>query len=311
MSTADRFAAAKRFVDVERVAMAYHEVGPTDPAASAPTGGAPSALVFLHGNPTSSYLWRGVLAHVSDRHRCVAPDLVGMGDSAKLADPGPDRYSFAEHRHYLDGLLAALDLGERVVLVLHDWGSALGFDWARRHAERVAGIAYMEGFVRPLVIDEWPAAGRQRWLSMRGRDGEHLVLDENAMIEIMLARALLEPPAPGTLAEYRRPFPRRADRWPLLRWPREVPMDGAPADVVAAVDAYSRWLRSRPGLPKLFVNAEPGALLVGAQRELARTFPDQTEVTVRAGHFVPEDAPDAVGRALRDWLEGLVGPAPA
>ena len=283
-------ALTKKTVDVLGRRMAYHERGEGEP------------VLLLHGNPTSSYLWRNVVPHLVDRHRCVVPDLIGHGDSDKLDDPGPSSYSFVEHRRYLDGLLDSLDLGEQITLVLHDWGSALGFDWANRHRSRVAGIAYMEALVRPLSWDEWPESARSIFQAMRSDAGEQIVLEKNLFVEAILPSSILRTLDDNEMAEYRRPFAEPGEcRRPTLSWPRQIPVAGAPADVVGIVGAYAEWL-STSDVPKLFVNADPGSILVGAQRAFCRTWPNQTEVTVPGLHFIQEDSPDLIGVALADWL---------
>jgi haloalkane dehalogenase len=284
-------ALTKRFATVEGRRMAYHETG----------DGAP--VLFLHGNPTSSYLWRNVIPHLSDRYRCLAPDLIGMGDSAKLDDPGPATYRFVEHRRHLDGLLEQLDLGDGVTLVLHDWGSALGFDWANRHRSRVAAIAYMEAIVRPLAWSEWLPESTRVFQGFRSEAGREMVLERNIFVERVLPGSVLRSLSEEELAEYRRPFPTPTDRWPTLTWPREIPLDGDPPDVTRIVADYAAWLPDAP-FPKLFINAEPGAILIGAQREFCRTWTNQQEVTVPGGHFMQEDSPEAIGQALAAWLPG-------
>jgi haloalkane dehalogenase len=281
--------------------MAYHESG-GDPAAA----DAGRTIVFLHGNPTSSYLWRNVVPHARGRARCIAPDLIGMGDSDKLDDPGPGSYRFVEHRDYLDGLLDQLDIGDDVVLVVHDWGSALGFDWASRHPGRVAGIAYMEAIVRPLTWDEWPEVARPVFQALRSDAGEEMVLERNLFVEAILPAAILRRLDDVELDEYRRPFAEPGEgRRPTLTWPREIPLEEQPADVVRIVRDYGVWL-AQSNVPKLFVNAEPGSILVGAQREFCRTWPNQREVTVAGSHFVQEDSGDEIGQALCGWLDAAV-----
>jgi len=270
-------------------------------------------VVFLHGNPTSSYLWRNVIPHVAGLGRCIAPDLIGMGDSDKLErtsddrrEPGgPDRYRFVEHREYLDEFLERVDATRDVTLVTHDWGSALGFDWANRHRGAVRGIAYMEAIVRPLAWDEFPAAARPVFEALRSPEGEGMVLERNLFVERVLPGSILRELGEAEMEAYRRPFREPGEgRRPTLAWPREIPIDGKPADVALIVESYARWL-ARSEVPKLFVNAQPGALLVGAQREFCRAWPEQVEVTVRGSHFVQEDSPDEIGRALADWLDTL------
>jgi len=271
--------------------------------------GAGAPVVFLHGNPTSSYLWRNVMPHLGERScpqtdpvaRCLAPDLIGMGRSGK-APAGS--YRFADHARYLDAWFDALALHD-VTLVMHDWGSALGFHWARRHPERVRGLAYMEAIVRPLAWEEWPENARKIFQAMRSPAGEEIVLQKNAFVERILPGSILRRLADDEMAEYRRPWLEPGEgRRPMLTWPREIPLGGEPADVVAIVDDYARWLSSSP-VPKLFVNAEPGSILVGAQREFCRAWPNQREVTVKGLHFVQEDAPDEIGRAVADFVRSL------
>jgi haloalkane dehalogenase len=267
--------------------------------------GAGDAIVFLHGNPTSSYLWRNVLPHVLPHGRCISPDLVGMGESDKLPDSGPGKYRFADHYRYLSALLDALDLGPRVTLVLHDWGSALGFHWARANAARIAGIAYMEAIVRPVTWEEWPAPSRGIFQGMRSEKGEELVLEKNVFIERILPGSIIRKLSADEMEAYRRPFITPGeDRRPTLSWPRELPIDGEPADVVAIVRQYADWMAANR-LPKLFINAEPGAILVGAPREFCRSWPNQTEVTVPGIHFIQEDSPHEIGAALSAWISGI------
>lgn len=286
---------AKKSTSVLGTSMSYVDVGEGDP------------IVLLHGNPTSSYLWRDVIPHLVGLGRCIAPDLVGMGDSAKLPDDGPMTYSFDTHRRHLDALLEQLGVTSDVTLVVHDWGSGLGFDWARRHSGAVAGIAYMEAIVRPLTWEEFPEAGREIFQAFRSAAGEDLILDKNLFVEGVLPASVMRPL--GTdLDVYRAPYAEPGEsRRPTLDWPRQLPMDGEPADVVADVQAYADWLAGSP-VPKLFVNAEPGSILVGAQRELCRSWPNQREVTVPGLHFLQEDSGDAIGAAIADWLRDVRSP---
>jgi haloalkane dehalogenase len=275
--------------------MAYVEVGKGDP------------VVFLHGNPTSSYLWRNVLPHLQSLGRCIAPDLIGMGDSDKLPNSGPGSYRFVEHRRYLDALLEALDVRERVALVIHDWGSALGFDWANRHRKAVKGIAFMEAIVRPQGWDHWDIMNMRPFLqALRSDAGEKMVLEENFFIEKIVPGAVLRPLTAEEMAEYRRPFAKPGEgRRPTLTWPREIPIEGEPADVNAIVEDYANWLASTD-VPKLFIWARPGALLGGGENlETVRKWPAQTEVTVQGIHFVQEDSPDEIGKAIAGWMGTL------
>jgi haloalkane dehalogenase len=274
-------------------AMAYVEIGTGDP------------IVFLHGNPTSSYLWRNVLPYLQELGRCLAPDLIGMGDSEKLKESGPDSYRFVEHRRYLDALLDTLGVNERVVLVLHDWGSALGFDWANRHRHAVKGIAYMEAIVQPSTWEGWSPQTRAFHQQLRGPSGEHMILEENLFVESVLPRRVLRQLTEAEMDEYRRPYREPGEgRRPTLTWSRQLPIGGDPANVVEIVSSYAGWLAASP-VPKLFINAEPGGILIGKQREFCRSWPNQTEVTVRGSHFIQEDSPDEIGRALADWLRRL------
>ena len=283
----------KSFVEVKGKRMAYAEMG----------AGAP--VVFLHGNPTSSYLWRNIMPHVAGQARCIAPDLIGMGDSDKLDDPGPGSYRFVEHRDYLDGFLEAVGVGDDVVLVVHDWGSALGFDWANRHRERVRGLCYMEAIVRPVTWEDWPEAAKAVFQGFRSPAGEAMVLEKNVFVERVLPGSILRTLSEEEMAVYRRPFAAPGeDRRPTLTWPREIPISGEPADVVEIAGAYAEWLAASP-VPKLFIDAEPGAILTGPQREFCLGWPNQTVARVRGSHFIQEDSPDEIGRALSDWLGGL------
>jgi haloalkane dehalogenase len=259
-------------------------------------------IVFLHGNPTSSYLWRNVISHVAARGRCLAPDLVGMGESGKA--PGGS-YRFVDHARYLDAWFDALRLDRRVILVAHDWGSALGFHWARRHPERVRGIAYMEALVRPMTWQEWPEPARRIFQAMRSPAGEEMVLVKNVFVERLLPASVMRGLGPEELTRYRAPYREPGEsRRPTLTWPRQIPLDGEPAEVVGIAQAYADWLTTSP-VPKLFVNGDPGFLLTGALRDFCRTFPHQQEVTVRGTHFIQEDAPDEIGRALADFVARL------
>jgi len=277
--------------------MAYVDVGAGDP------------IVLLHGNPTSSYLWRNVLPHLQQRGRCIVPDLVGMGDSAKLPASGRGSYRFVDHRRHLDALLEALGVDEQVTLVIHDWGSALGFDWANRHREAVKGIAYMEAIVQPQGWDHWDAIGsamRSVLQALRSEAGETMVLRDNFFVEQVLPKAVLRTLSAEEMAEYRRPFAEAGEgRRPTLTWVRQIPIEGEPADVASIVGAYADWLATSR-VPKLFVKAEPGALLAGgANLDFARRLPAQKEVTVRGIHYCQEDSPNEIGRAVAAWIATL------
>ncbi|MGV0717920.1 haloalkane dehalogenase [Mycolicibacterium sp. XJ662] len=262
-------------------------------------------IVFQHGNPTSSYLWRNVMPHLEGLGRLVACDLIGMGGSDKLEDSGPDRYHYAEQRDYLFALWDALDLGDRVVLVLHDWGSALGFDWANQHRDRVAGIAYMEAIAMPIDWADFPDPVRPLFEGFRSADGEAMILEQNLFVEAVLPGAVQRPLTDEEMNHYRAPYLTAGeDRRPTLSWPRNIPIEGEPADVVAIVDEYGRWLAGSD-VPKLFVNAAPGAITRGRVRDFVRTWPNQTEVTVAGTHFIQEDSPDEIGNALAAFVRAL------
>lgn len=284
----------KKFVEVLGRRMAYAELGEGPP------------ILFQHGNPTSSYLWRNIMPACAPFGRCIAVDLIGMGDSDKLASAGPGSYRFAEHARHLDAAWEALGVRESAVLVLHDWGSALGFHWARRHPDAVRGIAYMEAIVAPVASwDDWPEAARAIFQALRSPAGEEMVLQKNVFVERILPGSILRDLEPEEMEAYRAPFREPGEgRRPTLSWPREIPIDGEPADVVALVADYAAWLGTSD-IPKLFVNAEPGAILTGPQREICRGWPNQREVTVRGSHFIQEDSPGEIAAALVDFLAGL------
>ena len=286
---------AKKYLTVNGRRMAYVEEGEGD------------AILFQHGNPTSSYLWRNVMPHCRGLGRLIACDLIGMGDSDKLPGSGPDRYTYAEQRDFLFALWDQLGLGDRVVLVLHDWGSALGFDWANRHRDRVQGIAYMEAIVTPVTWADWPEDARKVFQGFRSPAGEAMVLEKNVFVERVLPASVIRPLADEEMAEYRRPFAAPGeDRRPNLTWPRQIPIEGEPADVVQVVEDYAAWLAT-DAVPKLFVNADPGSILTGRAREACRAWANQTEVTVAGRHFIQEDSPDGIGSAVADFVRGLRG----
>jgi haloalkane dehalogenase len=280
----------RRRVTVDGLEMSYVDVGTGDP------------IVFLHGNPTSSYLWRNVIPHLSGLGRCLAPDLVGMGDSGRTPDGS---YRFIDHARYLDGWFDALGLKRNVTLVVHDWGSALGFHWAYRNQSSVKGIAYMEAIVRPVTLAEFPEAARKVFLGMRSPAGDEMVLKNNVFIERILPGSILRKLADAEMMIYRKPYLEAGEsRRPTLTWPRQIPIDGEPADVTAIVNTYADWLH-QSALPKLFVNAEPGAILIGPQREFCRQWPNQQEVTVSGSHFIQEDSPREIGTAIAAWYRSL------
>ena len=294
VSGVERF--AKKTAEIKGRRMAYVDEGEGDP------------IVFLHGNPTSSYLWRNVIPHLIPQGRCIAPDLIGMGDSEKLPESGPDAYRFVEHREYLDALLEHLGVNENVTLVIHDWGSALGFDWANRHRAAVKGIAYMEAIDRPMTWEEWPEMSVRPFQMMRSEAGEQKVLEENFFVEKILPASIMRPLGDAEKNAYRRPFMAAGEgRRPTLTWPRQIPLGGEPADVVEIVQAYADWL-PESDVHKLFINAEPGSILVGPMRDFVRTWKNQQEVTVRGLHFIQEDSPDEIGAAIASWRQERVFP---
>jgi haloalkane dehalogenase len=280
----------RKRLNIDGVEMAYVDVGAGDP------------IVFLHGNPTSSYLWRNIIPHLSGLGRCLAPDLVGMGDSGRTPDGS---YRFVDHARYLDGWFDALGLKRNVTLVIHDWGSALGFHWAHRNQSSVKGIAYMEAIVRPVSLAEWPEAARKVFMGMRSPAGDEMVLKNNVFIERILPGSVVRKLGEDEMTAYRKPYLEPGEsRRPMLTWPRQIPIDGDPADVTAIVKEYGEWLSQSP-LPKLFVDAEPGAILIGPQREYCRRWPNQSEVTVRGSHFIQEDSPHEIGGAVAGWYRSL------
>jgi haloalkane dehalogenase len=279
----------RRRVEVLGTTMSYVDTGAGNP------------LVFLHGNPTSSYVWRNIIPFVSDDHRCLAPDLVGMGASGPAPDGG---YRFADHARYLDAWFDAVLPQGPVTLVLHDWGSALGFHWAHRNPERLRGVAYMEAIVQPRRWTDFPPGRDELFRAMRAAQGESMILDENLFVETVLPKSILRTLDEREMEAYRAPFRTRESRWPTLVFPRELPIEGMPQDVATTVEAYGRWL-AVSDIPKLLISAEPGALLVGRALEFARTWPNQIEVAVPGIHYVQEDAADAIGAALRSFVGAL------
>ena len=265
------------------------------------------AIVFQHGNPTSSYLWRNVMPHLEGQGRLIACDLIGMGDSEKLTNSGPGSYNYFEHRDFLFALLEKLNIGKQVVFVIHDWGSALGFDWSFQNQDRIQGIAYMEGIVKPVTWDEWPENATKVFQGFRSEAGESMVLDKNIFVERVLPSSIMRELSEEEMNEYRRPFLNSGeDRRPTLSWPRQIPIQGEPKEVVEVVENYSNWLSSSD-LPKLFINADPGSILTGKQREFCRSWPNQDEVTVKGTHFMQEDSPDEIGKAVSSFVSKLRG----
>ena len=284
----------KSFKTINGKSIAFVDVGEGDP------------IVLLHGNPTSSYLWRNVIPHLEGMGRVIAPDLIGQGDSDKLpASDGPDRYSFQVAYDYLAGLLDELDANQNVTLVIHDWGSALGFYWAQQHGAAVKGIAYMEGIVCPVGWEDWPESARGIFKGFRSDKGEDLILQRNMFVEAVLPSSVIRKLGAEEMEHYRRAFSTPDDRQPTLNWPRQIPIDGEPEHMVKLVDSYGQWMLENTSLPKLFINATPGSILTGKAREFCRTWPNQCEVTVAGTHFIQEDSPDEIGSAVAEWLNSL------
>ena len=284
----------KCFKSIKGKNIAYIDVG----------DGAP--IVLLHGNPTSSYLWRNVIPHLEGIGRVIVPDLIGHGDSEKLPDSeGPERYSFEITYEYLAGLLEELNITEDVTLVIHDWGSALGFHWAKHHPEAVKGIAYMEAIVCPVTWDDWPESARGIFKGFRSDKGEDLVLQRNMFVEAVLPSSVIRQMGEGEMNQYRKAFTRVADRQPTLNWPRQIPIDGEPPHMVDLVASYGEWMATNQELPKLFINADPGSILTGKARKFCRTWPNQKEVTVAGTHFIQEDSPVEIGIAVAEWLKTI------
>ena len=293
MITADMLY-TKKFQEVNGKNIAYVEAGEGDP------------IVLLHGNPTSSYLWRNVIPHLERVGRVIAPDLIGQGDSDKLlASEGSEPYTFQVAYDYLAGLLEELGINKNVTLVIHDWGSALGFHWAQMHADAVRGVAYMEGIVCPVTWDDWPESARGIFKGFRSEKGEDLVLQRNMFVEAVLPSSVIRDLSEEEMDHYRRAFLTPEDRQPTLNWPRQIPIDNEPAHMVKLVDSYGQWMLGNTSLPKLFINANPGSILTGKAREFCRSWPNQTEVTVAGLHFIQEDSPNEIGSAVAQWLGAI------
>ena len=285
----------RKFATVNGKRMAYVDEGQGD------------VIIFQHGNPTSSYLWRNIMPHCEGLGRLIACDLIGMGDSEKLDHSGPDRYTYLEQRDYLFALWEQLGIGGNVIFVIHDWGSALGFDWANRNRDKVAGIAYMEAVVRPMAWADFPDNARGIFQGFRSDAGEAMVLERNIFVERVLPSAVIRDLTEAEMTIYRKPYLQPGeDRRPTLTWPRMIPIEGEPPEVCQVAEDYSAWL-STSDVPKLFINADPGSLLVGGQREFCRGWPNQTEITVKGSHFVQEDSPDEIGQAVAAFVKGIRG----
>ena len=283
----------KKFASVKGKQIAYVEEGSGDP------------IVLLHGNPTSSFLWRNVIPELVESGRVIVPDLIGQGDSEKLpASEGPERYTLEVAYSYVDGLLESIGANENVTLVIHDWGTGVGFLWAMRHPAAVKGVAYMEGIVKPVSWSDWPESAVGIFKGFRSDKGEDLILNRNMFIEGVLPSSVIRPLSNTEMDAYRAPHLETDDRQPLLNWPRQIPIEGEPEDVVALVNEYGAFMAASD-MPKLFINADPGSILVGAQREFCRSWPNQQEVTVKGLHFIQEDSPVEIDQAVANWLKAL------
>ena len=283
----------KKKISIDGKEIAYHQQGSGEP------------IVFLHGNPTSSYLWRNITPYLHDQASCISMDLIGMGDSDKLDNPDTNSYRFEEHFYYVEKAIKALTNNEKITLVVHDWGSALGFHWSYKHPELIKGIAYMEAIVKEMTWDDWDKNARSIFQGFRSDAGEDLVLEKNYFVEKVLPGSIIRTLDADEMNEYRRPFLSSGeDRRPTLSWPREIPIEGQPGNVCQIVNEYAEWMKTN-NIPKLFINAEPGAITTGKIRDFCRSWKNQTEVTVKGIHFIQEDSPDEIGKALSKWYKEL------
>jgi len=282
----------KKTIEVLGKNMSYVERGEGNP------------IIFQHGNPTSSYLWRNIIPHLESQGRCIAIDLIGMGDSDKLDDIGENTYSYHVHKQYFDACLKKLGIENNVIFVIHDWGSALGFNWAYENQSSVKGICYMEAIVRPITWNEWPEDGRSIFQGFRSEAGEDLVLKNNLFVERVLPGSIIRDLSEKEMDVYRRPFLNEIERRPTLDWPRQIPIDNEPEEVCKITEDYSSWM-SVNEIPKLFINADPGAILIGEQREFCRKWKNQKEITVKGSHFIQEDSPHEIGDALSNWVQSI------
>ena len=283
----------KKKISIDGKEIAYHQQGSGEP------------IVFLHGNPTSSYLWRNITPYLHDQASCISMDLIGMGDSDKLDNPDTNSYRFEEHFYYVEKAIKALTNNKKITLVVHDWGSALGFHWSYKHPELIKGIAYMEAIVKEMTWDDWDKNARSIFQGFRSDAGENLVLEKNYFVEKVLPGSIIRTLDSDEMNEYRRPFLSSGeDRRPTLSWPREIPIEGQPGNVCQIVNEYAEWMKTN-NIPKLFINAEPGAITTGRIREFCRSWKNQTEVTVKGIHFIQEDSPDEIGKALSKWYKEL------
>ena len=286
-------ASTKKKILINNKNIAYVDSGSGDP------------IIFLHGNPTSSYLWRNITPHLETQGRCISIDLIGMGDSDKLDNPDENSYLFEEHYHYISAAIESLTDGENISFVIHDWGSALGFNWCFNNPDSVKGITYMEAIVKEMTWEDWDNDAKSIFQGFRSDAGESLVLEKNYFIEKVLPGSIIRALSSDEMNEYRRPFLNSGeDRRPTLSWPREIPIEGQPRNVCEIVNQYAEWMQTND-IPKLFINAEPGAITTGRIREFCRSWKNQTEVTVKGIHFIQEDSPDDIGKAISTWYKNI------
>ena len=283
----------KKFTDVDGKQIAYVDEGAGDP------------IVLLHGNPASSFLWRNIIPELTQSGRVIVPDLIGHGDSDKLpASEGPGRYTLEVAYHYVEELLKTIGADKNVTLVIHDWGSGIGFLWAMRHSEQMKGIAYMEAIVKPMSWDDWDQDAAGIFKGFRSEKGEDLILNRNMFIEAVLPASVMRTLTEAEMNTYRAPYVNADDRQPLLNWPRQIPIEGEPENIVDLVNEYGAFMASSE-MPKLFINADPGSILTGRQREFCRTWPNQQEITVKGLHFIQEDSPLEIGQAVAKWVDNI------
>jgi len=280
----------KKFLNINNKKIAYVEKGKGKP------------IVFIHGNPTSSYLWRNIIKGLKDKYRCIAPDLIGMGDSDKLDNPSQENYSLKEHIKWFDGFINNINIDQKIILVIHDWGSAIGFDYAKKNPDKIAGIVYMEAIVCPMKWSSWPLDATKVFKLMRSEIGEELILEKNIFVERILPSSIIRKLSEEEMSQYRRPFLKAGtDRQPTLSWPRQIPLEGEPIEVVNIVNSYAEFMK-KTNIKKLFINAEPGSILTGPQREFCRSWKNQEEITVKGIHFIQEDSPNDIAEAIEKWL---------
>ena len=282
----------KKFIKIKNKNIAYIDEGKGN------------ILLFIHGNPTSSYLWRNIINSLKNNYRCIAPDLIGMGESDKLDNPSQENYSLKEHIKWFDDFINGIKLDKKIILVIHDWGSAIGFDFAKKKPKRIAGIVYMEAIVRPMKWNEWPENATKAFKLLRSEAGEELILEKNIFVERILPSSIIRKLSDEEMNEYRRPFMEEIARRPTLDWPRHIPINDEPPEMVSIVSSYEQWM-SENEIPKLFINAEPGTILVGRQRECCRKWKNQQEITVTGSHFIQEDSPHEIGEAINTWMNEL------